>query len=91
MSGGIAYLLDVRGGRVNSEMVDLDPLDESDVDLVADLLRRHAAHTGSPVAAVLLADWGDTVRRFTKVMPRDYKRVLAESVSVSLELEAVRG
>src|SRR4051812_2754955 len=74
MSGGIAYLLDADADRVNPEMVDLEPLDADDENTVRDLLSRHAAETGSPVAAALLDDW--RLERFTRVMPRDYKRVL---------------
>ncbi|HUA27458.1 MAG TPA: glutamate synthase large subunit [Streptosporangiaceae bacterium] len=77
MSGGIAYLLDPRSGAVNTEMVDSDPLDPLDADFLRDLLGRHLAETGSAVAAGLLADWEPSVRRFVKVMPKDYKRVLA--------------
>ena len=32
--------------------------------------------TGSAVAEKLLAEWDLAVERFSKVMPRDYKRVL---------------
>ena len=35
-------------------------------------------HTGSEVGRRILADWGAAVARFVKVMPRDYKRALAE-------------
>jgi glutamate synthase (NADPH/NADH) large chain len=76
MSGGTAYVLDLRESRVNAEMVDLERLDEEDVDLLHHLVRRHAELTGSAVAAALLADWAGAVPRFTKVMPRDYKNVL---------------
>jgi glutamate synthase (NADPH/NADH) large chain len=41
------------------------------------LLLRHRAETGSAVAGGLLAGWPTAVDRFAKVMPRDYKRVLA--------------
>jgi glutamate synthase (NADPH) large chain len=41
------------------------------------VVRRHEEETGSPVAGALLQDWGAAVRRFTEVMPTDYKRVLA--------------
>jgi glutamate synthase (NADPH) large chain len=77
MSGGIAYLLDPRPGAVNTEMVDADPLNTEDADFLRGLLARHLAETGSAVAAGLLADWEPSVRRFVKVMPKDYKRVLA--------------
>ncbi|MCL6538665.1 MAG: glutamate synthase large subunit [Acidothermus sp.] len=77
MSGGIAYVLDLDPLRVNTEMVDLDPLDGDDAELLERLVRKHAAETGSTVAAGLLADWPTALSRFTKVMPQDYKRVLA--------------
>jgi glutamate synthase (NADPH/NADH) large chain len=76
MSGGIAYVLDLPEIRVNMEMVDLEPLDSTgDVTFVRDVVERHLAETGSAVAARLLADWDAS--RFTKVMPKDYKRVLS--------------
>ncbi len=76
MSGGIAYLLDAHPGRVNVELVDLLPLEEQDVAFVRDTLQRHHEETGSQVAETLLAG-EDLVGRFTKIMPRDYARVLA--------------
>ncbi|MFC4561373.1 glutamate synthase large subunit [Nocardiopsis mangrovi] len=77
MSGGIAYVLDLDRGRVNGEMVDIDPLDDTDRAFLEDVLRRHRAETGSAVAAALLADTDTAFGRFAKVMPRDFKRVLA--------------
>jgi glutamate synthase (NADPH/NADH) large chain len=74
MSGGIAYVVDLDVTRVNTEMVDLDPLDEGDRETLRQMLTEHAQETGSPVAERLLGQ----LHRFTKVMPRDYKRVLAE-------------
>jgi glutamate synthase (NADPH/NADH) large chain len=76
MSGGIAYVLDLREERVNTEMVMLEPLDEDDKEVLRNLLATHAEETGSPVAAALLATWPTASERFTKVMPLDYKRVL---------------
>jgi glutamate synthase (NADPH/NADH) large chain len=74
MSGGVAYLLDLDEAKVNREMVDLEPLTEGDVETLRQMLSDHRAETGSTVAGALLdrPDWG----RFTKVMPRDYRRVL---------------
>ncbi len=76
MSGGVAYVLDLRRQRVNTEMVDLEPLDAEDLTLVRELVARHGEETGSSVAARLLAEWETAATRFTKIMPRDYKRVL---------------
>jgi glutamate synthase (NADPH/NADH) large chain len=77
MSGGIAYLLDIAPGRINPEMVDLDPLDDDDRAFLADAVGRHYSETGSAVAHALLADWNSAADRFCKVMPKDFKRVLA--------------
>jgi glutamate synthase (NADPH/NADH) large chain len=76
MSGGVAYVMDLDLAKVNPEMVDLDPLTVEDNDTLRELIRRHAEETESAGAAALLADWGAASRRFTKVMPKDYKRVL---------------
>jgi glutamate synthase (NADPH/NADH) large chain len=76
MSGGMAYVLDLNPARLNREMVDVDPLDDTDVEFLREVVSRHHAETGSAVAARLLADWESSLRRFAKVMPKDYKRVL---------------
>jgi glutamate synthase (NADPH/NADH) large chain len=77
MSGGVAYVLDMPVWRINQEMVDLDPLTDEDRPFLADVVGRHHAETGSAVAHALLADWDTAVDRFGKVMPKDFKRVLA--------------
>ncbi len=82
MSGGVAYVLDLAArdnflaDRVNSEMVDVDALDEGDIEFLREVVERHHTETGSAVARALLTEWDDNVSRFGKVMPRDYKRVL---------------
>jgi glutamate synthase (NADPH/NADH) large chain len=83
MSGGIAYVLDCPVHRVNTEMVDLDPLDSDDTAFLREVVERHHAETGSAVAAGLLADWDPS--RFTKVMPKDYKRVLSAASQAKRE------
>ncbi len=76
MSGGVAYVLDLPQGRVNPEMVDIDPLDDADRAFLRDAVERHFAETESSVAKQLLTEWEDAVGRFGKVMPKDFKRVL---------------
>ena len=89
MSGGIAYVLDMTGGftkRCNREMVGLEPLEETeDVELVRDLIQRHVRYTGSSHAAKVLEAWDTMVALFVKVMPRDYKRVLAVQAQAAQE------
>ena len=80
MSGGVAYVLDTVGGfekRCNREMVDLDPLEAEDFEQVQSLLTRHLRYTGSQFAARVLRDWAAMAPLLVKIMPRDYKRVLA--------------
>ncbi len=82
MSGGVAFVLakerDFRK-RCNLEMVELEPLFETDdIELVRDLLIQHAGYTGSAVAKRLLKAWKRSIKEFVKVMPLDYRRVLDE-------------
>jgi glutamate synthase (NADPH) large chain len=83
MSGGAAYVLDLPQIRVNMEMVDLDPVAEDDAKFLREVIERHHAETGSAVAARLLADWDPG--RFTKVMPKDYKRVISAASQAERE------
>ena len=81
MSGGVAYVLDEHGDfterRCNLESVDLEPLlDQTDLEIVHDLVTRHAELTGSPRAKWILEDWQDMIPRFIKVFPHEFKRVL---------------
>jgi glutamate synthase (NADPH/NADH) large chain len=77
MSGGVAFVLDLDHARVNRELVELEPVAGEAAEELHGLVRRHAEETGSPLARALLDDWPLAVRRFTEVMPADYKRVLA--------------
>jgi glutamate synthase (NADPH) large chain len=77
MSGGVAFVLDLEEGRVNKELVELAPVDGDAAEELRGLVRQHLEETGSPVAEALLADWVAGVRRFTEVMPTEYKQVLA--------------
>jgi glutamate synthase (NADPH) large chain len=80
MSGGIAYVYDRDGSfddRVNDEMVTIEQLNASDREFLRTTVQRHGGYTGSAVAKRLLAAWNVEISRFRKVMPNDYKRVLA--------------
>jgi len=82
MSGGVAFVLNEDGQfqkRCNLGMVELEPVaEDADIALLQDLVTRHAAYTGSRKAAAILKQWPEMLPRFVKVMPVDYKRVLAE-------------
>jgi glutamate synthase (ferredoxin) len=81
MSGGIAYVLDEAGdfaGKVNAQMVSLERLeDAAEITAVRRLVERHLEHTSSSRARQVLDAWDESVPKFVKVIPRDYKRMLA--------------
>jgi glutamate synthase (NADPH/NADH) large chain len=85
MSGGTAYVLDLRSVRVNAELVEVGPLDDDDAGLLLDLITRHRAETESAVAWRLLQDWDAARARFTKVMPRAYAKVVQVRRQAELE------
>jgi glutamate synthase (ferredoxin) len=80
MSGGIAYVLDETGDfprNCNQEMVKLYPLDDAEeVEQVRELIRKHAEYTHSERSWEVLSAWETKVRRFVKVYPNDYRRVI---------------
>lgn len=89
MSGGIAYVYDVQSkfaSLCNKEMVELDPLDETDASELHAMIQKHFDYTGSTVAQFVLKDFENQLQHFVKVFPTDYKRVLLQkkqSVEVS--------
>jgi glutamate synthase (NADPH/NADH) large chain len=92
MSGGTAYVLDLREQRVNADALaaselTLSPLDQEDVTLVRSLIERHVAETESPLGRELLANWDDNIHRFTRVLPAQFARVR----DALIELEANGG
>ncbi len=82
MSGGIAYILDSDGdfrNRCNMGMVALETVSApEDIAELRQLVKNHAVNTGSVVAQQVLNNWEDSLNKFVKVMPTDYKRVLQE-------------
>ena len=82
MSGGEAYVLNESGNfesLCNKGLVDLDPVTaDEDIDNLKRLIETHKNQTGSQNAARILENWNASLNKFVKVMPRDYKRLLAE-------------
>ena len=94
MSGGIAYVLDEEGAfakRCNMGMVDFETPAPADALELRALIAEHEQRTASPVARRVLAEWDELLARgaFVKVMPRDYKRVLAELAAEEEQPEGV--
>ncbi len=80
MSGGVAYVLDVKGDfptRCNKQMVELEKLQiAEDVAQVRGLIERHIKYTGSKLGKQILDLWEEITLKFVKVLPKDYKRAL---------------
>ncbi|WP_184444822.1 glutamate synthase large subunit [Mycobacterium sp. AZCC_0083] len=82
MSGGMAFVYDPRGvlpNNLNAEMVDLEEIedDSDDSAWLHDIIQAHVDATDSAVGQRVLSDWESELKHFVKVMPRDYKSVLA--------------
>ena len=79
MSGGIAYVLDVDGDfstRCNKQMVGLEKMEDlAEIEEVRQMIRRYVEYTGADYASGLLDRWEETVPKFVKVIPHDYKRM----------------
>ncbi|MFB3071803.1 MAG: glutamate synthase large subunit, partial [Nitrospirales bacterium] len=82
MSGGEAYVLNENGkfeSRCNLGMVELEKVVAAeDMHTLKTLIESHVKYTGSRKAKMILGSWTSMVAKFVKVMPVDYKRVLAE-------------
>ncbi len=81
MSGGIAYVLDENGSfpaNINMQMVETEELaNPAEIARVHELIGRHLHWTDSKRAREVLDDWETNVKRFVKVIPKDFKRMLA--------------
>jgi glutamate synthase (ferredoxin) len=81
MSGGIAYVLDEAGdfkGRVNMQMVGVEKLESpAEAAEVRALVEKHVSYTRSARGRHILDNWDAMAPKFVKVLPNDYKRMLA--------------
>ncbi len=88
MSGGVAYVYDPGDellANCNMEMVELEPITEPrDVEELQRLIDNHREYTGSTLAGRLLSDWENSLTKFKKVIPTDYKRALQELADRSI-------
>ncbi len=93
MSGGLAFVLDRENNfaiHCNKEMVDLEPVEENeDIDLLRSLIEEHVRVTQSAVGRKILDEWDQTLPKFVKVYPRDYRRVIEERKRKAGVLEEV--
>ncbi len=89
MSGGIAYVLDIKGNFdyfCNKGLVELEKLeDNADINELQHIIGKHMLHTNSRLAEKILVNWDEYMPKFVKVIPFEYKKVLEEA-----KLEKIR-
>lgn len=91
MSGGVAYIYDPKSefpAKCNMEMVGFDPLEDEDKSLLKRLISSHLENTKSGVAKHILSNFEAELTHFIKVMPKDYKVVLAKRKALKLDKKA---
>jgi len=77
MSGGIAYILDFDEVYCNKSLVTLEKLEsEEEMNEIQEMIQKHVEYTGSPQGRKVLDNWKSYSLRLTKVIPKDYKRML---------------
>ncbi len=80
MSGGLAFVYDEAEQfqkYCNTEMVELEPVSSpDDIQLLEGLLREHEERSGSEKASSILADFQNNLKRFVRVIPIEYRKVL---------------
>ncbi|MBM4122369.1 MAG: glutamate synthase large subunit [Nitrospira sp.] len=92
MSGGIAFVLNEDGKfeqRCNQGMVELEKVATAeDKQTLRTMIETHHRHTGSRKAKLVLDAWETMLPKFVKIMPVDYKRVLAERKAAAAKEQA---
>ena len=79
MSGGIAYVYDAKrdfNKKCNMDMVELETLIEDDKAFIHTLVSNHKKYTGSQIANDVLESFNKEIKKFIKIMPIEYKRIL---------------
>jgi glutamate synthase (NADPH/NADH) large chain/glutamate synthase (ferredoxin) len=92
MSGGIAFVLNEDGEfeqRCNMGMVELEKVATAeDKQTLRTMVETHHRYTSSRKAKLVLDAWATMLPKFVKIMPIDYKRVLAERKAAAAKEQA---
>ncbi len=82
MSGGIAYVFDSDkkfNQNCNMDMVEIEAFNLEDIHFLKTYILKHIDYTKSQLATLIYENWEITLESFKKVMPKDYKQVLAKN------------
>ncbi|MFA6384809.1 MAG: glutamate synthase-related protein, partial [Candidatus Omnitrophota bacterium] len=89
MSGGIAYVYDEDKRfkeRCNTDMVELGAVHDGDKDTIYHLLHNQYKYTRSVKARKIIENMQEELKKFVKVIPIEYKRIL-EGVKIEKKLD----
>ncbi|MDD5432405.1 MAG: glutamate synthase large subunit [Candidatus Omnitrophica bacterium] len=89
MSGGIAYVYDEENSlkdKCNLDMVRLERIKGDDKDTVYHLLSNHYKYTNSIKAKKILENIQEYLKKFVRVIPIEYKRIL-EGIKLEEKLD----
>jgi glutamate synthase domain-containing protein 3 len=71
-------------------MIELEPLSDSkEIAALEALLEEHVSRTGSPKGNRLLDHWAESVTKFVRVVPTEYKKILAQKATEARQLKVV--
>ncbi len=98
MSGGVAYILPDDREQLqaysNKEMIDIERIENAhELDQVKELIFNHYNYTDSVKASRILENWDAIAKNFVKVIPKDYKKMLAaidEQINIGLSDDDAR-
>lgn len=80
MSGGIAFIYEQGfdfAKRCNTELVEIEYPEEDDFYFLREMLEKHHRYTNSVKAIEILSQWDIAKGNFVKVIPTEYKKVMA--------------
>ncbi len=86
MSGGIAYVLDEDSHlyrNLNKDMISIEKLENKyDIQELKTMIEEHVEATGSERGADILAHFEEYLPKFKKIIPYDYKKMIALSAKL---------
>ena len=86
MSGGIAYVLDENSHlyrNLNKDMISIEKVENKyDIKELKELIEEHVEATGSERGALILEHFQEYLPKFKKIIPNDYKKMIALSAKL---------
>mgnify|MGYP000383138884 CR=1 FL=1 len=63
-------------GLCNTEAIEFEDIEAEEAEELKALIEKHVSYTNSTKGTKLLAEWTDSLSKFVKVMPTEYKKAL---------------